>query len=233
MVHDDSEHDHDNDGRKVKCLSCGSPYEGFFCFDCHSLLSFSGDMDYFTMLEVEKRPVIDTNLLKENFLKLSENVHPDRYYNSSRDVQELALKSSSLLNKAYSTLKDPKERIRYLISLENDREAPVSKHASAETMEFFIEASDVCNKIDKFAKEKDRDEKTRQDHLKKLNELKEETGSKWEGVLREIAALDKEWLSDSNDSRKLKVRRLTILSHELSYLSKLQTLIDELIVAIS
>src|SRR3990172_5393844 len=166
MVHKVLEH-HDDKGRKVKCLSCGSPYEGFFCFDCHSLLSFSGDMDYFAMLDVEKRPVIDPARLKENFLKLSEYVHPDKYYNSSHDVQELALKSSSLLNKAYSTLKDPKERIR------------------------------------------------------------------WERALREVAELDREWLTDSGDNRKTKVRRLTILSHELSYLSKLQSLIDELIIALS
>ena len=45
--------------------------------------------------------------------------------------------------------------------------------------------------------------------------------------------MDKEWLTDSGDNRKTKVRRLTILSHELSYLSKLQSLIDELIIAIS
>src|SRR3989304_1779219 len=172
--------EHDYKGKKVKCLSCGSPYEGFFCFYCHSLLSFSGYMDYFAMLEVEKRPVIDTTRLKDNFLKFSENVHPDRYYNSSRDVQELALKSSSLLNKAYSTLKDPKERIRYLITLENDREAPVSKHASAETMEYFIEASDVCNDIDKFARKKGGDENLRQDYLKKLHGLKEEAGGRSE-----------------------------------------------------
>lgn len=232
MVHEVLEH-HDNNGKKVKCLSCGSPYEGFFCFDCHSLLSYSGDMDYFAMLEVEKRPVIDTVKLKENFLRLSELVHPDKYYNSSQDVQELALKSSSLLNKAYSTLKDPKERIRYLITLESDREAPVSKHASAETMEFFIEASDVCNEIDRFARKKGGDESLRQDHLRKLSELKKDAGSRWDGVLGEITALDKEWLTISGNDKKSKVRRLIILSHELSYLSKLQSLIDELIVAIS
>ncbi len=234
MVHEVLEHHHHDDkGKKVKCLSCGSPYEGFFCFDCHSLLSFSGDMDYFAMLQVEKRPVVDTVRLKENFLRLSEYLHPDKYYNSSADVQELALKSSSLLNKAYSTLKDPKERIRYLISLESDREAPVSKHASAETMEFFIEASDVCAEIDKFSKKEKGDETLRQVHLRKLNELKKEAADRWEGVLKEIAALDKEWLSVSGENKRTKVRRLIVFSHEISYLSKLQSLIDELIVAIS
>ncbi len=231
MAHDASEHD--CKGKKVKCLSCGSPYEGFFCFDCHSLLSFSGEMDYFAMLEVEKRPVIDTAKLKENFLKLSENVHPDKYYNSSRDVQELALKSSSLLNKAYSTLKDPKERIRYLISLESDREAPVSKHASTRTMEFFIESSDICSEIDKFAREKVGDDNLRKGHLETLHKLKEETWNRWESVLSDIAELDKDWLTAADENRKAMVKRLIISSHELSYLSKLQSLIDELIVAIS
>ncbi len=231
MTHDILEHD--EKGKKVKCLSCGSPYEGFFCFDCHSLLSFSGDMDYFDMLEIEKRPVVDMARLKENFLRLSEYVHPDKYHNSSQEIQELALKSSSLLNKAYSTLKDPKERIRYLITLESDREAPVSKHASAETMEFFIEASDVCNEIDRYVKKRGGDETLRQGHLKKLSDLKKETGERWEGVLSEIAVLDKEWLTQSGDNKKTKVRRLIVLSHELSYLSKLQSLIDELIVSIS
>src|SRR3990172_7713353 len=97
----------------------------------------------------------------------------------------------------------------------------------------FIDASDTRSEIDRFTKKKGGDENLTQDHLKKLHELKEETWTRWERVLREVAELDREWLTDSGDNRKTKVRRLTILSHELSYLSKLQSLIDELIIAIS
>lgn len=231
MVHEVLEHD--DKGKRVKCLSCGSPYEGFFCFDCHTILPISGEMNYFSILEVEKRPVVDMARLKENFLRLSEKVHPDRYFNASGEVQDLALKSSSLLNKAYSTLKDPKERIRYLISLENDREAPVSKHASVETMEFFIEASDVCNEVNTFVKKGSGDESLKKDYLRKLLGLKNEAIDRWKAVLGEVERVDKEWIGTTDENRKPLVKRLLVLSHELSYLSKLQSLIDELIVTIS
>ncbi|MBI5755595.1 MAG: Fe-S protein assembly co-chaperone HscB [Nitrospirae bacterium] len=225
--------DPEEKGKKVKCLSCGSPREGFFCYDCHTLLPISGEMDYFAMLEVEKRPVVDTARLKDNFLKMSETVHPDRYYNSSPEVQELALKCSSLLNKAYSTLKDPKERIKYLISLETDKEAPVSSRASTETMEFFIEASDVCSEVDAFIKKKGGDESLLRDYQKNLHRLKKETQDRWKGMTNEIETVDKEWATVSGENRKPLLRRLLVLSHELSYLSKLHSLIDELIVGIS
>jgi len=87
---------------------------------------------------------------------------------------------SSVLNKAYSTLKDPKERIKYLISLETDKDAPVSNRASTETMEFFIEASDVCNEADALLKRGNSGEAERGHLRDKLQELKR--GSKQVGT---------------------------------------------------
>lgn len=219
--------------QKVKCLSCGSPGEGFFCVDCHTLLPFSREADYFTMLAVEKRPVVDLQRLKENFLKISEIVHPDKYYNTSKEVKDLAMSCSSLLNKAYSTLKDPKERIKYLISIEMDKEAPVSSRASAATMEFFIEASDICNEADAFLKRGDLGEPEKRDLQDRLQEFKRDFQHRWGGVLREIEAVDMEWIATAPEDRKPLLRRLMSLSHELSYLSKLQSLLDEMIVALS
>lgn len=218
--------------QKVKCLSCGSPGEGFFCVDCHTLLPFSKEADYFTILEVEKRPVVDLQRLKENFLKVSEIVHPDKYYNASAEVKDLAMSCSSLLNKAYSTLKDPKERIKYLISIEMEKEAPVSSRTSAATMEFFIEASDVCNEADAFLKKGGRGEPEKEGLRDRLQEFKKESQQRWEGVLRKIEAVDMEWTATAPGDRKPLLRRLVSLSHELSYLSKLQALLDEMIVAL-
>lgn len=224
---------HEEKGKKVKCLSCGSPVEGFFCVDCHTLLPFSKEADYFTMLEVERRPSLNTERLKENFLKVSEIVHPDKYYNASQEVKELSLACSSLLNKAYSTLKDPKERIKYLISLETDKEAPVSSRASAETMEFFIEASDVCNGADRFLKKGGHAEAEKRGFRDRLQELKKESQNRWGRVLKEVEAVDTEWVKTAAENRRPLLRSLLSLSHELSYLSKLQSLLDEMIVALS
>lgn len=220
-------------GRKVKCLSCGSPMEGFFCGDCHTLLPISKEVDYFTFLEVEKRPSVDLERLKENFLKESEIVHPDRYFNASPEVKEIAMAYSSVLNKAYSTLKDPKERIKYLISLETDKEAPVSSRASTETMEFFIEASDVCKEADAFLKKGNSGESERGGLISRLQAFKEDSQNRWRRIINEIEEVDGEWVTTPTGNRKPLLRRLLGLSHELSYLSKLQSLLDEMIVSLS
>ncbi len=220
-------------GKKVKCLSCGSPREGFFCVDCHTLLPFSKETDYFTVLEVEKRPVLNTGKLKDNFLKISEVVHPDKYYNASPQVKERALAYSSTVNRAYSTLKDPKERLKYLISLETDKEVPTSKHASAETMEFFIEASDACNEADRFIKKGNGGESGRSAIHNRLQDYKKEAQNRWGCVLNDIEEVDGAWENSLGENRRSLLRRLTVLSNELSYLAKLQSLLDEMIVALS
>ena len=219
--------------KKVKCESCGSSIEGFFCVDCHTILPFSKETDYFTMMQVEKRPCVDLNKLKENYLKTSEVIHPDKYYNASPEVKELALACSSLLNKAYSTLRDPKERIKYLISIETDKEAPVSSRASAGTMEFFIEASDVCSEADTFIRKGGSGEDKKRELRNRLQEYKKESQVKWNNVLKDIDKIDKEWGAISSVEKKPLLRRLLILSHELSYLTKLQSMLDEMMIALS
>lgn len=219
--------------RKVKCESCGSPAEGFFCVDCHTILPFSKETDYFTMMQVEKRPCVDLNMLRENFLKVSEVIHPDKYYNASQEVKDLAITCSSLLNKAYSTLRDPKERIKYLISIETDKEAPVSSRASAETMEFFIEASDICNETDSFLKKGGSGDDRKRELRSRLQEYKKESQGRWNKVLKDIDKIDKEWIITSSGERKPLLRRLLVLSHELSYLTKLQSMLDEMMIALS
>lgn len=232
------EHEHEhmhchNMGQKVKCLSCGSPNEGFFCRDCHTLLPMGKEVDFFTLLEVERRPSLNLEKMKDVFLKLSELVHPDKYYNASPEAKEIAMQYSSLLNKAYYTLKDPKERIKYLISLETEKETPVSGKASADTMEFFIEASDVCNEADAFIKKGGKEEAEKTELYQNLLNIKKEAQNKWAGVLKSIDTIDTEWLNSAPDERKPLVRRLIIISHELSYLSKLQSLVDDMIVGLS
>ena len=66
-----------------------------------------------------------------------------------------------------------------------------------------------------------------------MHGIKKETQERWRGVISEIESVDKEWTAVPCEDRKPLLRRLLVLSHELSYLSKLQSLIDELIVAVS
>jgi len=217
-------------GQKAKCLTCGAPIEGFFCRECHTFLPLSEEKDYFTILNVERRPYVDPEILKQNFLKLSEMVHPDKYFNASPEVKDMAMKYSSLINKAYTTLRDPKERLKYIVSLEMGKDAPVSTRASIETMEFFIEASDICNEADRFAREGTKDPEKRKELLLKLKDLQKGADERWERIMDEIKEIDKVWVNTPPDQRRPLVGKLLALSHELSYLSRLKTLINEVII---
>ncbi len=217
-------------GQKAKCLSCGAPIEGLFCGECHTFLPLSEEKDYFTILQVERRPYLDLQVLKQNFLKLSEMVHPDKYFNASPEVRDMAMKYASLINKAYTTLKDPKERLKYIVSLEMERDAPVSTKASLETMEFFIEASDICNEADRFIKSGNKNPDKRKDLLSRLKDLQKEAERRWNRIMDDIKDIDKEWMNTPANKRRPLVGKLLTISHELSYLSKLKSLINEAII---
>ncbi|SAM00118.1 hypothetical protein [Absidia glauca] len=58
---------------------------------------------------------VDAKTLKRHFLKLQQVAHPDSYSNASKREHKYAEIQSSLLNKAYQTLKDPLARAHYML----------------------------------------------------------------------------------------------------------------------
>jgi molecular chaperone HscB len=68
-----------------------------------------------------KTPAFDLSLdeLKQNYLKLQRQVHPDKFSQKSLREQALADAQATALNNAYTTLKDPLSRAIYLLSLKN------------------------------------------------------------------------------------------------------------------
>jgi molecular chaperone HscB len=72
-------------------------------------------MNYFELFEmpVELRP--DKNALRKKFLELSGKYHPDRFAGGSNEEQEESLEMTSTLNKAYKTLSDQDQLLRYVL----------------------------------------------------------------------------------------------------------------------
>ena len=72
-------------------------------------------MNYFELFDmpVELRP--DKNALRKKFLGLSGKYHPDRFAGGSNEEQEESLEMTSTLNKAYKTLSDQDELLRYVL----------------------------------------------------------------------------------------------------------------------
>ncbi|MBI4715630.1 MAG: Fe-S protein assembly co-chaperone HscB [Nitrospirae bacterium] len=221
-------------GMKVKCLSCGSPQEGFFCHDCHTVLPIGGESDYFTLFELERRPLLDEERLRETFLRLNQLVHPDRYFNATDEIQEVSLDRSSLVNQAYQTLKDPRERLKYLLMLETGEEPRETSRASMEIMGFYMEAAEVCQEADQWVKAREsgspRPEREAEVLRSRLMRDRDQAAALWRESLKEIEAVDREW---TGGDRKLVLDRIRLLCNDLSYIAKLRMLIDQQILGLS
>ena len=56
--------------------------------------------------------------MEREFHRLSRRLHPDRFARATAEEQQWSLANTALLNDAYRTLRDPLQRIEYLLRLE-------------------------------------------------------------------------------------------------------------------
>jgi molecular chaperone HscB len=99
------------------CWSCSASLKegALFCEQCGKIQPPSGG--YFSVFGLEPRLNLDLGMLEHQFHKLSRKLHPDRFGRASEQEKEWSLASSSLLNDAYRTLKDPISRTRHLLRM--------------------------------------------------------------------------------------------------------------------
>jgi molecular chaperone HscB len=74
-------------------------------------------MDHFEVFGLPRRFAIDAAELQRRFYQLSRQYHPDRHHQDSPAGQARALEASARLNAAYRALRDPIDRIEYLLRL--------------------------------------------------------------------------------------------------------------------
>lgn len=72
-------------------------------------------MRYFELLGLPVRFRVDKALLTRQYFRLQKQYHPDFYADASEEEQASMMEISSLLNKAYKTLQDLDETIKYIL----------------------------------------------------------------------------------------------------------------------
>ena len=98
------------------------------------MLDFS--KNYFELFGLEPSYVIDSEQLSSRYRELQRVVHPDRYAGASEQERRLSIQGSTLINEAYSLLRDPVARGRYLLELNGvDPDAGGETHDPAFLME--------------------------------------------------------------------------------------------------
>jgi molecular chaperone HscB len=110
----------DENAASSQCWSCSSSLRpaDLFCTACGRIQALSGEVNYFEVFALPRKLRLDHAVLERDFYRLSRRLHPDVYARASQREQDWSLTSSSLLNDAYRTLKDPVKRTEYLLKLE-------------------------------------------------------------------------------------------------------------------
>lgn len=109
------------------CIACQAPLTGspLFCAACatvqpvsQSISNAQAAIDYFHAFALPRRLALDTVALEGEFYRLSRRLHPDRFARASAEQQAWSLAATALLNDAWRTLRDPIQRVEYLLKLE-------------------------------------------------------------------------------------------------------------------
>src|SRR5437588_3739183 len=108
-------------------------------------------IDYFALLNEERRPWIDPDAVKQAFQTLSAQVHPDRVHSAGEQEKRGAQERYTLLNAAYSCLRDPKERLLHLLELERGHKPEQVQNIPPDLMELLLEVGQLCREADTIA----------------------------------------------------------------------------------
>ncbi|NBX93112.1 MAG: hypothetical protein EBQ85_07785 [Proteobacteria bacterium] len=102
------------------CASCGQTQNAYVvsCPNCHSLQPFPAvTPSYFEIFNIPRQLKVDLELLRRRFYELAQNTHPDKHSQLNTYQGSLAARWSTLINKAYQTLRDPRATSFYLLEL--------------------------------------------------------------------------------------------------------------------
>jgi DnaJ-domain-containing protein 1 len=195
--------------------------------------------DNFALLNEPRRPWIDADLLKEKFLALSSQVHPDRVHQSLETERKAADGRFAELNAAYNCLREPKERLRHLLELELGKKPGDIQNIPPEMMDYAFAIGQACKNADALLAEKNRVTspvlkvqlfERGQEATDQLNTLQRSINEQRDVLLAELKTMNPAWGSGAGE-RPLK--RLEEIYRLLGYFARWSEQLQERIVQLA
>ncbi|KAG2215038.1 hypothetical protein INT46_008272 [Mucor plumbeus] len=196
-----------------KCWQCQSTNKpsALFCENtvCKVIQPIPSQLNFYHLLQAgegKNKDIptfnIDLKAMRRRFLLLQQKAHPDSYSQAPKRELDYAHLQSSVINKAYHTLKDPLSRAQYLLKQKgiqiNEGDSLSDPELLMEVMEFREELEEVTSEAE-------------------LKPLKERNDEKYSETVHNLQlAFDK---NDYNLAKDLAI--------ELQYLNSIKTAILE------
>jgi DnaJ-domain-containing protein 1 len=195
--------------------------------------------DHFAMLRQPRRPWLDPDQLKATFLELSGTLHPDRHHSGSAALRAQANTEYAALNAAYNCLRDAKERLRHLLTLESGAKPTDLQVMPADLADFFLQMNSLTRQVAAFLKERSAETSPllrvnffEQSHewSQQLLALQQRLASSQAATLESLRELDKQWIDRSNRDSLLPELERTwrLLSFYARWTGQVQSLLTQL-----
>ncbi|MDI9400434.1 MAG: J domain-containing protein [Limisphaerales bacterium] len=110
--------------------------------------------DYFALLKEARRPWLDAEALKNRFMELSAQCHPDKFPEASAEQKKEINSRYSELNAAWQCLSQTRSRLLHLLELESGGRPTDIQKIPPGTGELFMEVGQTCSQAGAFLKEK-------------------------------------------------------------------------------
>jgi len=164
--------------------------------------------NYFDLFSIEKSYALDRHQLRDRFRELQRQFHPDNFASATEQERRISAQYAAMINEAFTTLNDPVQRGRYMLSLNGI--STDEEHDTRMDPEFLMQQIELREELDA----------ARSSSQAALNQLSDKVESDFAGRM----ALVGEILDGTDDNELEKARHLV---RELQFLSRMRNEIEE------
>lgn len=167
--------------------------------------------DYFSLLQQPRRPWLDPEILKQQFLTLSAAAHPDRFHGRPELECRAANERFSQLNAAHACLREPRDRLRHLLELETGRKPSDLQEIPDVLANLLLEVAALCREADGFLARREaitspllraQNFEQVQQWMDRLNQPQKRIAALQAACLARLRQLDSTW-SEAGDRKSL------------------------------
>jgi molecular chaperone HscB len=200
----------------VSCWQCGAEHPPcLFCSACNALQPLPERADYFQILELPRRLVIDPELLQKHYYELHRCLHPDLYQTGPQAARQASLRNTAALNRAYRSLRDPVDRGLYWLTLQGESLGADNKRVPPDLAAVVFE---VQEQLEELRAARDRNGAV-QALVDQIAETRGELLERQNDWLRQLEANFERW--DAGGNTTALTRELKAILSALAYLGTL------------
>jgi len=216
------------------CWHCQSEVTGeYLCGQCVKVQPLSKELDYFACFKLPRLLNLDEQALERTYYELSRTFHPDYYSTKDESEKTISLGNSAFLNSAYRTLKDPIQRVEYLVRLEAGAVKDIRSNPPADLFEEILELQEDMETFRSL--QSDNDSMERNELREKLQREREHLEDRQAEMEKALRAKYQEWDQvqtanpDAREARDQKNAVLRSMQEVLSNRTYICNMVNELL----